>query len=177
MSENTPEFRVYVSSTLEDMQEEREAVKELIAEYAIAKNSYRASEAGSIITCTEDVRKCHLYVGIIGHRYGWIPENIDGANPLNKSITEFEYDACVIQGQPKIDRLIYMRTNSDDRFRDEKPEPIRNFRAKAGRVSEQQAFIYNDIGTLILRLQADLFGKRDKFLAKNQAPPPPQKTR
>jgi hypothetical protein len=172
MSENTPEFRIYISSTLDDMEEERKAAQEIIAPYAIAKTSYRASEEGSIATCTEDVRKCHLYVGIIGHRYGWTPEDSNGINPLNKSITELEYDACVMQGQPKINRLIYMRTNSDDRFRDENPKPINSFRTKAGHVSEQQAFTYNDIEAFKLRLQADIIEKHNKFLAeaqKNQA--------
>jgi hypothetical protein len=173
MSENTPEFRVYLSSTLDDMQEERKAVQEIIAPFAMTRDSYRASEEGTIITCTEDVRKCHLYVGIIGHRYGWTPPNSDGTNPLNKSITELEYDACVIPGQAKINRLIYMRTNSDDRFRDENAGPINNFRAKAGHVNEQQAFTYNDIEKFKLRLQADIIEKRNKFLAearKSQAP-------
>jgi hypothetical protein len=178
MSENTPEFRIYISSTLDDMQEERKAAQEIIAPYAIAKTSYRASEEGSIITCTEDVRKCHLYVGIIGHRYGWTPENSNGINPLNKSITELEYDACVMQGQSKINRLIYMRTNSDDRFRDENAKPINSFRTKAGHVSEQQAFTYNDIENFKLRLQADIIEKHNKFLVetqKNQNPSPPLK--
>jgi hypothetical protein len=36
-----PEFRVYISSTVDDLVEERAAAKDVIQEYAVVKHSYR----------------------------------------------------------------------------------------------------------------------------------------
>lgn len=49
--------------------------------------------------CVQHARKSDVLLGIIGHRYGWIPEGQE------KSITELEYDA-----QPR--RLMFIVDNS-----------------------------------------------------------------
>jgi hypothetical protein len=82
------------------------------------------------------VREAHLYIGILGHRYGWVPDGDQDADA--KSITELEYDACESQGpgQDRIPRLIFVRTTSADKYRDSEKniataERIRLFRARA----------------------------------------------
>ena len=109
------EFRAYISSTLDDLREERKIALEVIAEHAVVLHSYSASTKPTVQSCIDDVRRAHVYVGIVGHRYGWVPEE---NNPDGKSITELEYDACRAPGQQAIPRLIFRRTKSPDKFRD-----------------------------------------------------------
>ncbi len=109
-----PEFRIYLSSTIEDLIAEREAAIEILRRHALVKDSYRASEEGTVATCKQDVRESHLYVGIIGQRYGWIPEGEE--NKDAKSITEIEYDTCREPDRLRIPRLIFMRTTNPDKY-------------------------------------------------------------
>ena len=65
-----PEFRIYLSSTVEDLGVERQAASEIVRKYGTAGDSYRVNDKGTLETCITDVRNSHLYVGILGHRYG-----------------------------------------------------------------------------------------------------------
>jgi len=159
------EFRVYISSTIDDLAKEREAAMEIIRKFAVVKDSYRASEEGVVPTCTKDVHNCHLYVGIIGHRYGWVPYPGDDY-PNAKSITELEYDACREAGLPQIKRLIFIRTNSDDKYRDSESRPktkdrIARFRDRVKQ--EQQAFEFDRLETFKLALAEAIQEKRSEF--------------
>lgn len=160
-----PEFRVYLSSTIEDLAEERKAAIEIIRKYAVVKDSYRASEEGVVATCTGDVRNCHLYVGIIGQRYGWIPDPGDN-DPEAKSITELEYEACKEPGQPEINRLIFIRTTNPDKFSDaltglKTAERIKRFRERAA--EEQQPYKFDTVHEFELALQEAIKDKRASF--------------
>ncbi len=86
------ELRVFISSTFRDLQEEREhLVKKIFPEIrALCRQrgvtftdvdlrwGLTEEEAGLgriIRTCLEEVDKCRPYfIGIIGNRYGWVPE-------------------------------------------------------------------------------------------------------
>lgn len=103
------EFVVYLSSTLADLGAERDVAIKAIAESGVVKTSFRASEDGVVATCTDDVRNAHLYVGILGLRYGYQPPEHEN-NPEHKSITELEYEACQTQGQPAIPRLMFVKS-------------------------------------------------------------------
>jgi Domain of unknown function (DUF4062) len=87
------EFVVYLASTLVDLVHERDVALKTIAEFGVVKTSFRANEEGVVVTCTNDVRKSNLYIGILGQRYGYVPPAAEG-NPAEKSITELEYEAC-----------------------------------------------------------------------------------
>lgn len=160
-----PEFRVYLSSTIEDIAEERKAAINIVRQYAVVKDSYRASENGVVATCTGDVRNCHLYVGIIGQRYGWIPDMGEN-DPAAKSITELEYEACNESGHRKINRLIFVRTTNPDKFSDahsrtKTSERIKRFRARAAK--EQQAYEFNSVHEFEKALIGAIIDKRDSF--------------
>lgn len=160
-----PEFRVYLSSTIEDLGEERKAAIEIIRKYAVVKDSYRASEEGVVATCTGDVRNCHLYVGIIGQRYGWIPDQKEN-DPDAKSITELEYEAGKEPGRPGINRLIFIRTTNPDKFSDAHTRPIttekiKRFRARAAK--EQQAYEFDTVGEFEIALVDAIKDKRAAF--------------
>jgi hypothetical protein len=139
------EFRVYLSSTIEDLTEEREVARRVLSSYAVVGDSYRAKEDGTVESCVADVRKATLYIGILGHRYGWIPGG-EGA-PGAKSITELEYDACEPKEplEKRIPRLIFVRTTSPDKFRDSEnrdatKDRIRQFRERAGKGQRRAEF-------------------------------------
>ncbi|MEQ6342081.1 MAG: DUF4062 domain-containing protein [Gammaproteobacteria bacterium] len=81
--------RVYVSSTLKDLEDERKAVFDwLVAANHQPVHSYRPDSETVRDSCLADIDGCDLYVLILGHRYGFQPG--DG-NPDNLSITHLEY--------------------------------------------------------------------------------------
>jgi Domain of unknown function (DUF4062) len=79
------EFVVYLSSTLADLKPEQEVALKTLAEFARVETSYRASEKGVVMTCTGDVRKCNLYIGILGQRYGYVPPVTEVTPKKNRS--------------------------------------------------------------------------------------------
>ena len=56
-----------------------------LAEFARVATSYRASEEGVVVTCTGDVRKSNLYIGILGQRYGYVPPVTESNPQKNRS--------------------------------------------------------------------------------------------
>lgn len=96
-------YRVYISSTFEDLTELREvaakAARSLhLQPYAMQEDS-TSTEQKSVDKCREDVKSCDFYIGIIAFRYGHIPEGYE------KSITHLEYEAA---GEAGIPRLIFL---------------------------------------------------------------------
>jgi hypothetical protein len=69
--------RVYVSSTISDLNLERRAVMDwLVAAQHQPVHSYRPSSETVRDSCLDDVDGCDLYVLILGHRYGFQPVRI-----------------------------------------------------------------------------------------------------
>jgi hypothetical protein len=92
--------KVYLSSTLNDLGEERLAIKDVFSGDCIVKESYKASEQELVESCLADVAECDLYVGVVGMRYGFTP---DGGTI---SITQLEYEEA---GRRSIPRLIFLK--------------------------------------------------------------------
>lgn len=166
------EFVVYLSSTFKDMDREREAAISVIRRYAVVLDSCRASEEGTVKTCTGDVRKTSLYIGIIGQRYGFVPKGDD--NPSAKSITELEYDVCRAPGETPIDRLIFVRTKNDDEFNDAVGDDelaakgIKAFRKRAQ--DEQQAYPFATVEEFREALSNAIRDAREKFHRSAEKP-------
>jgi hypothetical protein len=81
--------RVYVSSTVNDLRSERDAVINwLVAAGHQPVHSYRPDSETVRDSCLNDVDKCDFYVLILGHRYGFQPSQ---GNPDNLSITHLEF--------------------------------------------------------------------------------------
>jgi hypothetical protein len=79
-------MKVYLSSTLDDLRPERQAVKDVLGGECVVVESYIADERSVRDSCLAEVEGCDVYIGIIGLRYGFIP-------PGEKlSITELEYE-------------------------------------------------------------------------------------
>ena len=89
-------FDVYLSSTKEDLKDERDAVNKLICNHLgwSLKHSYSASDQPVLDSCLADVRSARLYVGIIGMRHGSCPPDSDW------SYTRHEFEEAHRHGIP-----------------------------------------------------------------------------
>lgn len=97
--------RIYVSSTFTDLQQHRQAVYRslrMMRHDVIAMEDYIATDQRPLDKCLADVEASDIYVGIFAWRYGYVPSS---SNPMQKSITELEYDQARKAGKPC---LIYM---------------------------------------------------------------------
>ncbi|HOT93418.1 MAG TPA: DUF4062 domain-containing protein [Anaerolineae bacterium] len=102
-----PPIRVFVSSTMKDLQPERDAVARALQ--SLDLEVVRAESIGSQSSSPYEVslmmaQQCDIYLGIYGGRYGSIVPG-DG-----RSITEIEYHAAREQGKPI---LLYRKTGVD----------------------------------------------------------------
>ena len=78
-------FKIYVSSTYEDLREHRERVYRQLRSLrhdVIAMEDYVAADDRPLDKCLEDVRESQVYV-LFGWRYGYVPK---ATNPGKKSI-------------------------------------------------------------------------------------------
>jgi hypothetical protein len=92
--------KVYVSSTIADLEAERQAVIEwLVAAQHQVVHSYRPSSDTVRDSCLADVGICDLYVLIAGHRYGFQPPE---DNPEGLSITHLEFRRAGRGGKPRV---------------------------------------------------------------------------
>ena len=112
--------KVYVSSTVADLAEERQAVldwlrlarHQAVDSYLPASDTVRAS-------CLDDVAACDLYVLIAGHRYGFVPAH---DNPEGLSITQLEFRRA---GEAGIPRVALLRTSVPDVRASDLLDPVR----------------------------------------------------
>jgi tetratricopeptide (TPR) repeat protein len=94
--------RIYLSATYGDLKEFREKVYRALRQLrydVIAMEDYVATDERPLAKCLEDVAACDLYIGIIAHRYGYIPEH---DNPHRRSITELEYRHAQAHSIPRL---------------------------------------------------------------------------
>lgn len=166
------EFVVYLSSTLADLGPERDVALKTIAEFGVVKTSYRASEEGVVNTCTGDVRRSNLYIGILGQRYGYVPPQTEN-NPENKSITELEYESCEMAGQPKISRLVFIKPTAagidhshiDALSRPDTASRMEAFLARAGK--DQVAYQFKTLEDFRAELRIRVKEHADQFHREN----------
>jgi hypothetical protein len=101
--------KVYVSSTVADLQAERRAVIDwLVTAGHQPVHSYRLDSETIRESCLDDIDGCDLYVLILGHRYGFQPEE---DNPKKLSITHLEFQRARQSGIP---RIALLRTSIPD---------------------------------------------------------------
>jgi len=112
--------RVYVSSTIADLTEERRAVLDWLrlARHQ-AVDSYLPDSDTVRDSCLDDVAACDLYVLILGHRYGFQPQ---GDNPEDLSITQLEFRRA---GECGIPPVALLRTSIPDVRVSDLQDPVR----------------------------------------------------
>ena len=92
--------KVYVSSTVADLKAEREAVIDwLVQARHQPVHSYLPDSETARDSCLSDIDGCDLYVLILGHRYGHVPQ---ANNPDGLSITHLEFRHAVERGMPRV---------------------------------------------------------------------------
>lgn len=121
-------MRLYLSSTLSDLEEERRAVKEVLSGQYTVVESYEADPRPLWQSCVADVATCAIYIGIVGLRYGFVPPG------QGRSITELEFDAALAAGLScfvfvrEVDAIPASRTDLYTNEND--PALIKAFRAR-----------------------------------------------
>jgi Domain of unknown function (DUF4062) len=155
--------RVYVSSTVADLERERRAVMDwLVAAQLQPVHSYRPSSETVLDSVLADVDGCDLYVLILGHRYGFVPA--DG-NPEGLSITHLEFRRA---GQSGIPRIALLRPSlRGPGLSDEGDSPqaalVAAFRAEV--TGAVRAAEFSDLPGLIQGLSTGVQAELDKLPA------------
>jgi len=132
--------KVYVSSTIADLEAERQAVIDwLVAAQHQVVHSYRPGSDTVRDSCLDDVDTCDLYVLILGHRYGFQPPD---DNPEGLSITHLEFRRA---GQSRKRRVALLRTSIPDERLSDMDDPqkwarVRAFRAEVAGVVRAAEF-------------------------------------
>ena len=153
--------KVYVSSTITDLEPERAAVLDwlrLARHQAI--DSYLPNSDTVRDSCLDDVGTCDLYVLILGHRYGFQPPN---DNPEGLSITQLEFRRA---GECGIPRVALLRTSVPDVRLSDVEDPARvplvlAFRAEVAR--QVRAAEFSDLQGLIQGLSTGIQGALGKL--------------
>ncbi|RQT10233.1 DUF4062 domain-containing protein [Burkholderia contaminans] len=89
-------LRAFISSTMEDLGNERRAVVQQLRSMGIEPvNAEDMAPDGrsSWETIQEQIEDCHLFVLILGDRYGWMPDRGYGAGS-GLSVTHLEFNAA-----------------------------------------------------------------------------------
>lgn len=92
-------YQVFVSSTYEDLQEERKKVMETLLQmncFPVGMEYFNASDSPQWEVIKSLIRECDYYVLILAGRYGSIEEE------SGKSYTQKEFEYAVEQGIPVI---------------------------------------------------------------------------
>ena len=129
-STSSSPWRIFVSSTKEDLIPYREAVETVLTgmeHIPLGMEYFVSSPDSPIDVCLATVRRSQLYIVIVGMRYGSIEEG------SGKSFTELEYDEAV---KNKIPVLVFIIDEEQcpilPKFVDvgEKAEKLKQFKAK-----------------------------------------------
>jgi hypothetical protein len=164
--------KVYVSSTIADLEAERQAVIDwLVAAQHQPVHSYRPNSDTVHDSCLDDVDACDLYVLILGHRYGFQPPD---NNPEGLSITHLEFRRA---GQSGIPRIGLLRTSIPDARLSDFDDPqkaalVSAFRAEVAREVRPAEFddlrgLVHDLSTGVQaeleKIQTELLAKREEL--------------
>lgn len=115
-------IRVFVSSTMDDLESERDAVVRRIAEFnfePVNAEGWLPDGSSSWERIERELRSSHLLVLISGKRYGWIPEEGPGSG-RDLSVTHLEADYARNLGIPIIPFLKRLKYGSPSDSEDAK---------------------------------------------------------
>ena len=102
----TPIPRIFVSSTRDDMEPYRDAIRSAIDRAgckAVGMERFGARSVSSLETCLEELKICQIYICAIGMRYGSIE------NESQKSYTQLEFEEAQKRGMPILAFLVNER--------------------------------------------------------------------
>lgn len=92
-------YKTYLSSTFRDLEAYRKAIINLLSHFreTFLLNSmeiYIADDTPTLEKCIDDVKKCDVYILVIGNRYGSLAPYDQHLNPQKKSFTHLEFEAA-----------------------------------------------------------------------------------
>jgi Domain of unknown function (DUF4062) len=163
--------RVYVSSTIADLTEERRAVLDWLrlARHQ-AVDSYLPDSDTVRDSCLDDVAGCDLYVLIAGHRYGSQPKD---DNPEGLSITQLEFRRA---GECGIPRVALLCTSIPDVSLSDLADPQRLALVSAFRDEVARSVrpaVFSDLKGLIQGLSTGIQGELAKLDTREKRPTGP----
>lgn len=141
-------FRVFVSSTFRDMHAEREVLakrvfprlRKICDQRGIAWGDVdlrwgvtdeQKAEGLALPLCLDEIDRCTCFIGILGERYGWVPETIPQDFTRNRpwlvskpdcSITEYEILHALAQPRLSGNLLFYFRSIADPPAEQHEPQ-------------------------------------------------------
>ncbi|MBN1655175.1 MAG: SUMF1/EgtB/PvdO family nonheme iron enzyme [Deltaproteobacteria bacterium] len=152
-------YSVFISSTYLDNQERRKVVEDAILAakmFPIGMEHFTANVHPAVDESKREVVEADLFIGIIAHRYGWIPDGLD------ISISEIEYDTAEKAGIPRLmfvlDPTIPVITERDFDQGEDKWDKQKKLAAFKKRVSSEQMatpFREEDLGLKVLQALSD----------------------
>jgi len=134
MSSNARVIRVFISSTFRDMQAERDHLVKVVfpqlrrlceqrnviwseVDLRWGITNEQKAEGQVLPICLEEIQRCRPYfIGLLGERYGWIPESIDSelierepwlVEQLDHSVTELEILHGVLNNPEMSERALF----------------------------------------------------------------------
>lgn len=142
-------FSIFISSTYEDLKEERQALMGVALEsnfIPVGMEQFHAAPANQWDVITKMIDQCDFYFLIIGGRYGSIDESVD------KSYTEKEYDYAKSKGLKvlvlvkKNDSITEDKKDSGDNKYD-KMQRLDQFRKRV-QIDNNTVAFFSDISSL-----------------------------
>jgi tetratricopeptide (TPR) repeat protein len=115
--------RVFISSTVQDLQAFREKVRSAIAylgQFAVDMADFGARDDDAKHVSLDELRKSDIYIGIIAWRYGSIPKG------ETRSVTHLEYEEAKRLNIPRFLFLAHPETINQDRSTDLFPAELRD---------------------------------------------------
>lgn len=109
-------IRVFVSSTIKDLANERDAILREIAKLnfePVNVEGWLPTGVGSWDKICTELESSHVFVLVLGERYGWIPSS--AGNPRALSVTHMEFERADQLGLPV---LIFQKKLEYDTVRD-----------------------------------------------------------
>lgn len=158
--------KVYVSSTVVDLKAERQVVIDwLVQARHQPVHSYLPDSETVRDSCLADIDSCDLYVLILGHRYGFIPET---DNPEGLSITHLEFRRATLERH--LPCVALLRTSVPDiklsDLLDDKLRPkVQAFRAEI----TSRAGEFSNTAELVACLSAGVTNELAKLAARSPA--------
>jgi uncharacterized protein DUF4062/iSTAND domain-containing protein len=155
-------MKIYVSSTYQDMTEERGSVLRAIRGAGLQPfnmENYGADPRSVVERCTSDVKASDHYLGIFGYRYGSLSEH----DPLRRSFTHLEFATALewAKVNPQYEMLIYVQSGSPTKA-GLTPEELADlermekFRSEQLLGENRMAFLYSSSYQLGERVATDL---------------------
>lgn len=154
----TSQLKIFVSSTIFDMPNERkaafEALRNIGAIPIMSEYTMEAVSADSVTACLNKVRESDMYVLIVGGRYGWQPYG-------QESITELEYNTALENKLPIIVfNTTYHKEDAQERF-------FKKVESKYFRKTVQDAFELKD--EIEKSVKSEIEKRRERFFNKKES--------